>query len=67
MPPPMMSRTRLVSASLAARAPRVGACGADRTLEHFTAGFLGGFAQDDADLVLHGAAVPRRAQPQQPS
>ena len=35
-------------------------------VQGFAAGFLGRLPQDDANLILHRAAVPNRAQPQQP-
>ena len=34
-------------------------------LKHLAAGLLGRLAQDDANLVFHGAALPRRAETQQ--
>ena len=68
MPPPMMSRTRRVFANARTALFGVAASrGRLEALQHLAAGFLGRLAQDDADLVFHRAAVPRGAQPQQPS
>jgi hypothetical protein len=35
-------------------------------VERFAAGFVGGLAQDDADFILHRAAVARRPQANEP-
>ena len=34
-------------------------------LKYLVAGLFGRLAQDDANLVFHGAALPRGAEPQQ--